>query len=218
MPIKFFYIRFVKFFRKYGFAQSIKRLWIITKRRLFQQSSIIYYSNLIDLKPSLQSCLNLKIENKKNKEDLTDDDYKKLYKYHDERIINNLIKNRFDKGAVLCVAKLNDEFVGFIWTIKQYTVKPFYFPLLEQDVFLFDNEIFEDYRGKGINSVFVDKVLLELHSEKYTRAFIDTRLWNKSEIHCLDKTCFKKLAIASQVQLFGKNIVIWRDQKKLGNI
>lgn len=211
-------IRGVNYYKKYGLLQSIYKLWIITKRRLFQNASIIYYSSLIDLKPSSQNYLNLKIEIKKRREDLTEDSYKKLYKYHDERILKHQIKNRFDKGAVLWLAKLNYEIVGFIWTIRRHTLKPFFFPLLDSDAYLFDNEIFKDYRGKGINPVFVNKVLMELRNEGYIRAFIDTRLWNKSEIHSLEKTCFTKLAIVSQVQLLGKNIVNWRDPKHLQNI
>ncbi len=210
-------IRGGKYYRKYGFLSSIYRLWIIVIRTLFQNSSIIYFSNLTDLKASPQNYFDLELESKKKEEDLTEENCKQLYAYQDKRILESQMKNRFNKGAVLWLAKLNDEIVGFIWTIRRRTIKPFFFPLLESDAYLFDNEILSDYRGKGINPVFIDKVLIELKHEGYIRAFIDTRLWNKPEIHSLKKTCFMKLALVRQVRLLEKNIVIWGDPKHLQN-
>ncbi|MEN6350228.1 MAG: GNAT family N-acetyltransferase [Syntrophomonas sp.] len=211
--MNYFLIRAVKYYESHGLFQSISRLWILMKRRLFQNAFIIYYSNLINLNPLSQNYLDFEVESKKKQNDLTEENCRKLYKYQDERILKPKIRDRFDKGAVLWLAKLNDEIVGFIWSIRRHTVKPFFFPLLYNDVYLFDNEIFEDYRGKGINSVFVDKVLMELRSEGYIRAFIDTRIWNISEINSLSKTGFTKLTVVSQIQLFGKNVVIWHNPK-----
>lgn len=204
-----FFIRAVLYYKKYGLLKSIHRAWIVAKRSLFQNTSILFFANLIDLMPSSRHYPNLKIESKQREEDISEENYKQLCTGWNNQIIISEIKKFFNKGAVLRLAKLNDEAAGFLWTIRKNTVKPFFFPLLAGDVYLFDNEILEDYRGKGINSVFIDKVLMELKHEGYIRAFIDTKAWNESEIRSLEKTLLNKLAFVRQVHLLGKNIVFW---------
>ena len=88
-------------------------------------------------------------------------------------------------------------------------MEKYYFPIMEKDVLLFNNEIFVEYRGKGINTFLINSVLLNLKKMDFQRAYIDTGIWNKPEQRFLSKTSFKEIAVMNRHHLFNRIITVW---------
>jgi hypothetical protein len=134
---------------------------------------------------------------------------------------NSLVKNgnrelgeykfstRFDKGASVWFLKSGGEILGFIWSIRKKPVLPYFFPLSNNDVHLFDNEIFIDYRGKGLNGILVSHVLNGLREGGFHSAYIETAIWNTQEQKSLSKIKFEKIGLARKIVLWNKVYVIW---------
>ena len=141
--------------------------------------------------------------------DLVPSEVDALIAGHDVTTIRKKNSARFSKGAHLWLIKRDDTVFGFVWSLGAGTMKPYFFPLGKCDVYLFDNEIFYAYRGKGINRIFLKKVLNELKQHGFRRALIDTRIWDTPEIRCLTRIPFQPIAKARHIRLMGKVIVIW---------
>lgn len=152
---------------------------------------------------------NFAVECRKNFGEILKDEIETLIHYGGERIIRYELKNRFGKGAYLWLMKVDRKAVGMVWTIRQKTLKPYYWPLTPNDVHLFDNEVFRDYRGQGINPFLINYVVFELKQKGFVRAFIETNEINKPEIRSLSKTFFAELGRAKRLHLPGQNITIW---------
>ena len=125
-----------------------------------------------------------------------------LFRYRPKGIFNFNLDERFSKGATLWCIIYNNLLSGFVWSIPQFPLEKYFLPLTEKDIHLFDNEIFEDYRGKGINKFLIHHVLYELKNMGYQRAYIETAVWNTPEMRSLAKTPFKRLAIVKKKKWF----------------
>jgi ribosomal protein S18 acetylase RimI-like enzyme len=124
-------------------------------------------------------------------------------------IIHKNIKRRFASGARLWLLEHQEVPIGFVWSLVGKTLSPYYFPLQSNDVHLFDNEIFEQFRGKGHNSILIQQVSLRLSAEGADHLFIETGVWNKSELRSLIKNGFITIGIARKKKVRGKIVVIW---------
>lgn len=124
-------------------------------------------------------------------------------------IIQENIKRRFASGARLWLLKHHGEPIGFIWSLAGKTLSPYYFPLQNNDVHLFDNEIFEHSRGKGENSILIQQVSLRLSAEGADRLYIETGVWNEAELRSLTKNGFFTIGIAQKKKVRGRLMVMW---------
>jgi ribosomal protein S18 acetylase RimI-like enzyme len=171
----------------------------------------MYYSELQQITTDILLLPQEYLVDSWNREDTSERNiFEVFYKYQDENIVKEKIISRFKRGAELWTIQVSKQIAGFVWSIRGTTIKPYFFPLGPNDVHLFDNEIFPPFRGKGLNSILIDSVLLELKKKGILRAFIETRNWNIAEINSLSKT---KLKIFGQVVTLniGKKVIIWLD-------
>lgn len=158
---------------------------------------------------------NFKVECHKTEEKIPKQDRSALFSYVGEKIIRFDMKERFGKGSVLWLVKVDDMLVGYIWTISGITIQPHFFPVTDNDVHFFDNFIFEEFRGRGINPVFVDYVLWKVKKQGLIRAFIDTKTTNTPEIRSLAKTHFKPYGLARKLYICGRDITVWTQRPDL---
>jgi hypothetical protein len=151
----------------------------------------------------------LRIEAKFKESDLSFQERKELDRLRHPAINKSQLTERFSAGAKLWIAKLDGAIVGFVWTMKGSTLRPYFFPMLEEDAHLFDNEIGTFHRGRGINPVFINHVLYELKNQGICRVFMETKVWNWSEIRSLQKTRLKRFCVATKYNLGRRSWTLW---------
>ena len=94
---------------------------------------------------------------------------------------------------MLWLVKVSGVLAGYIWTIRGATINPDVRTLTHDEVSFFDNMIFENFRGRGINPILINYVLSEMQKQKCVRAFIGTKVTNVSEIKSLEKNGFSQM-------------------------
>jgi len=188
----------------------IRRCFEMLWQKTFRRQFVIFVAELTKLNhEEIVMPQNFIVECRKNDGEVTKAELETLMYYGGEQIIRYELEERFNKGAYLWLMKVDGEAVGMVWTIRQRTLKPYYWPMTSNDVHCFDNEVFRDYRGRGINSFLINYVVLKLKRKGFIRAFIETSKDNKPEIISLSKTFFAELGRATRLNLLGYNIIIW---------
>ncbi len=210
MAKHFLFYRIVRYYKANGLTKTLRRSFEMLWQKTFRKRFVIFFVELTKLNGvEIRMPQNFAVECRKNAGEITKDEFESLTHYGGERIIRYELKNRFGKGAYLWLMKVDGKDVGMVWTIRQKTLKPYYWPMTPNDVHLFDNEVFRDYRGQGINPFLINYVVFELKKKGVIRAFIETSEINKPEIRSLSKTSFTELGRAGRLHLPGWNITIW---------
>jgi GNAT superfamily N-acetyltransferase len=171
---------------------------------------MLYYGDVTthqEIGSHMSDCLS--IEPKRNRNEISATDLNCLFNQKGKFMIERHFRERFPKGAILWLLRVNQSVAGYRWTMRGNSIKPHFYPLTAKDAHFFDVEIFPEYRGRGLNSFFINYVLARMKNEGVERAFIEMREWNKSNRRSIRKTSFKNIGIARKYVLFGKKIVIW---------
>jgi len=122
-----------------------------------------------------------------------------------------LIRERFDKGAVLWLLKENGHLAGYRWTIANNHVTPTHVPHTETDVHSIGAELFDGFRGRYLFDMFLRGTFIILKSDGFKRFYSETYLWNKRAIKAILKTGLSKIGTATMISIFGKTFVIWHE-------
>jgi len=101
------------------------------------------------------------------------------------------------------------DVLGFVWTVERTPIQPYFFPLTAGDVHMFDNEIFFEYRGRGLNPLLIRTVLAQLRQAGLARVFIETLERNTPERKSLAKTAFKPIGVVRKRHIRHKTVVTW---------
>jgi len=104
---------------------------------------------------------------------------------------------------------VDTDTAGMIWTELGGTAGPSCVPLSQSDLHLYDNCVFESFRGKGLNPVLLEFVLAMLKGRGYGRAYITTNWRNLPQRRSIDKTSLKALGVASSRRFLGRTVVVW---------
>lgn len=210
----------LKYYYDEGFFKTIQKSAVKFYRIIIPVKTIIYYLDFVKLNTNefnLPEGYELVRINDINQ--ISDIHMQKIQNYIGNKYLINQLKSRLNlKGTILWFYIINKELVGFVWTIQGNYVAPYYIPILENDVVLFDVDVFPEYRGKGINPIFTNYILKKLKEIEIVRAFVTVAIWNKSSIRTLEKTDFKKFAVVRKLYTFGINItfwykILWREKK-----
>jgi len=205
-------IRITKYYKKHGLKKAILYFFLKLSRIGCNNKYVIFGVNLRSF--FYDTAINPKwfeINCKRSMLELKDDEIKQIYNARDSRMVDLQFKERFSKGAWLWLVKYNKVTAGFVWTLREQPIEPYFMPLRNDDIHLFDNEIFSQFRGQGVNSVLIDNVLLSLKNQGMARAYIETRWWNTQEISSLAKTGFKRIGVARKYRILGKTTILWYD-------
>ena len=210
MTKRFWFTRFTRYYNSKGLSTTIRRIVQKFAESLFEKPYILFYADLAGINDAEHSLpKNFNVTSYQNERDVPQKDLEAFFDYLGEKMMRYYLKTRLHRGASLWVVKVDGTPAGYLWSIRGDTIQPHYFPLTENDVNLFDDLIFEKFRGRGINPLFVNEVLCRLKHQSLTRAFIDTNVTNCPEIHSLAKTGFKQFATARKFRLGKRNFTTW---------
>lgn len=214
MPIKFYYIRLIRYFKKYGLKQSIKRMKEKSYQYIFEKTDFVFYNDLtlLDIH-DLQNLQNITIESITKEKEIKKEDLNSLIEHIGEEIILTQLKERFAKLAVLWMIKVDGKLAGYVWSIGKSTYKcpcPYYFPLCDNDVFLFDGSVLPQYRGRNLYPLLLKHVLYGVKKMGFIRAICDAHEWNVSVIKSFSKAGLKKLGTVRKYSLMGHEFVLWK--------
>jgi hypothetical protein len=90
-----------------------------------------------------------------------------------------------------------------------HTIAPYFFPVGENDVQLFDFYSFPKFRGRAIHLILIAYILQAMAADGRTRAFGDTAEWNDAQLASFTMTPFRRLGYARFFTLFGHSFVTW---------
>jgi ribosomal protein S18 acetylase RimI-like enzyme len=210
MTVKELKPRLARYYRLHGLLATWKKALLSARRMFVYRKMVIFHCNLSHLgdeSPSLSQ--GLTVVRRKSQADLSQEETDSILNYWVKDLKQAQIKERFERGATLWMVKSESLTIGFGWSIIGTHMGPHFFPVAENDAYLFDYEIFPDFRNRGINALLVNHVLTSLGREGAQRAYIDAHSWNEAEIRSLGRTHFKKLGEAAEFRIFGRTVVIW---------
>lgn len=204
--------KFIQQYKKNGLVGSIHWLFVKIQRK-FIKRQILFFVELTEINDNdFLLPDNITIEIVKSENEIGDKELKRLIEGGTALMGNKakqMIKERFAKGALLWLMKMNDQFAGYSWTISKDTLRPTYMPYTEKDVHGIGDEIFEEFHNQGLHRIFVKYQLINMKNEGFLRFFGEIYVWNKPSLRSYGKTEMRKLGIAKKRFLGGRNIVTW---------
>lgn len=198
--------------RRHGFRAAVTRTSLAIKRWLTGTRMILFECDLRAATIPESKNHDIFIECKNAPEQLNPDDARRIIDAWNTDITKKLHAERFGRGASLWLLKMEGSVAAYGWTIHQQTIEPHYFPLEPGDVHLFDFFVFPEYRGRRLNPLLVNHILVQLTTEKAGRALIEAAEWNASQLASLRRTPFRRIGHARKSRLFGKTTVIWSEE------
>ena len=205
--------RFFHYAKRHGFRATLDRTGLSFKRIRTGNWHVVFYCDLAACKSAALSGLNhARVERKDTGGELDGQDLSQITSIWHPKIARRQLSERFAQGASLWLFKLDARLAAFGWTIVGRTMEPHFIPLGRDDAHLFDYFVFPEYRGQRINPALVNHILASLASERRSRAFIEVAEWNTAQLTSLSRTPFQPVGRAWKGSVFGKTLVIWRDQ------
>ena len=202
--------RFAAYFKRNGLRATAYRAGLAIRRSLLSSRMVLFYCDLSTLSlPNADLPSALKVERHRNPTDLSPQDLEQITSFWNPAQARRNIEERFELGASLWLIWFEDKLAGYGWTLQGRTVEPHYFQLGEDDVHLFDFQVFPQYRGRGVNPSLVSNILRSLVAECHGRAFIEAAEWNQSQLASLGRTRFHRLGSARKLTILRRTIVCW---------
>lgn len=210
MSFRTFYLRAGKYVRQHGLSSSLERVWRAVKNLVLYNRDLLFCRDLIRGEfGDLDMPENFRIERFEERSEATRGLLKRLAEEYPEELLQENFEERFEKGAWLWCLRHYTEYVGYVWTLKGKTLKPWYFPLMKHDVYLFDALIFAQFRRRGLHSVLLNHVLRYYKSEGFDLAYLETREWNLAVVNLMSKHEFVRIGLAKRRLRRGKCKVKW---------
>jgi hypothetical protein len=203
--------RLLEYYRRHGVAATLGRAKVAGKRTLAAGRMAVFYCDLVrrEREPA-NNPGNLEVKRLASPEELSLEDLQAMTSFWNPKLASRNIRERFEKGASLWLVKSDGQLAGYGWTLQGNTIEPYYFPLAQDDVHLFDFHVFADFRGHGINPYLVGFILDSLTTGRAGRAFIEAAEWNNAQLSSLRKTPFRRLGLVRSNTFFGRTFVSWR--------
>lgn len=199
--------RAILFYRRHGLRSTVARCLTASRRSMYF-GRMVLFSCPLPLQ-QLGVTQQIKVE-RVNASSLLQNDYERMLNDGDPAGRARELSRRFAAGSELWLAKLDGQLAGFGWTLKGGTIEPHFFPLLPDDVHLFDFYVYPEFRGRGFNIALLKEILDRLSQEKVRHAHIECAAWNQAQLRSLKKTPFLRYGEATQFSVFGRTVVIWR--------
>ena len=206
--------RFTDYYRRHGFAATIRRLGVGIKRSLFADRSVLFYYDLVKQSaPARELPPFLAVERKRSSAELSPEDLAAMTSIWNPKLVQRNMQERFALGASLWLIKFRDKLAGYGWTLKGRTVEPHYFPLGSNDIQFIDFHVFPKFRGRAIDWFLMTQILHQLALEGPGRAFGESGEWNQASIASFQMASFRRLGVAKKRTIFGRTMVWWANHK-----
>lgn len=207
--------RLTNYLQRHGLIATMSRAVLAVKRTLFSRRMVVFYYDLAATQPEAPLNLpdSLHVERVASYAGLSQPDFQEITGFWNSELAQRNIRERFEKGASLWLIKSDEKLAGYGWTLQGSTIEPYYFPLAQDDVHLFDFHVFPQYRGCGINPLLVTHILRRFAASRAGRAFIEAAEWNQAQLSSLQKTPFRRLGMVRTVALFGQTFSCWSEMK-----
>jgi len=206
--------RLTDYYRRHGFAATVRRAWVSVQRSLFSSRSVLFYCDLAtQTSPPRELPTFLRVERIKSLAELNPEDLEAMTSVWNPKLVRQNMKERFDLGASLWLIKSHDKLAGYGWTLQGRTVEPHYFPLGKDDVQFLDFFVFPKYRGRAIDWFLMTQILLRLAVEGLGRAFGEAGEWNQASLASFKMTPFRRLGLARKLTIFNCTIVCWTERE-----
>jgi len=198
-----------------GFILAIKWLSETIYHRLIPQKQVIWCDDISEIESAGFSVpKEIDVQRFYSIDQIDQNDFKILSEYGTDLMGSAgsiLIHDRFAKGAVLWLIKVNGILAGYRWTFNNDHTNPTYVPHTEKDVHSIGVELFPAFRGQEMFNLFKKSMYITLKNELFKRFYLKTHLWNRRAVKAFLKTDTHKIGIATRFRIFGKNVVIWHD-------
>ena len=210
MSISSSILRLTDYYSRHGFTATMGRAGLAWKRALFAKRMAVFYCDLDQMKlPQVKVPLDVKVERVRSLTELSAEQLQEITSFWNPKLASRNVCERFEKGASLWLAKCEGRVAGYGWTLQGATIEPYYFPLAQNDVHLFDFHVFPHFRGRGVNPHLIGQILEGLASSSGGRAFIEAAEWNEAQLLSLRKTPFHCLGLVRSITIFGQTFVRW---------
>lgn len=210
MNLDIWYERVVRYYQKHGAVGVFKRFFQKIMEILSPRPDVVYYVDLLHLdSPKHDLPSDWRIVERKSREEMSEQEVETLCSQLGRKAILKHLKERFEMGSSLWLAYVGNQLAGMIWSEVGSTMNPYYLLLAPKDVHLYDNYVFEHFRGKGINPILVETVIWLLKKQEFWRVYGETKWRNVSERRSLSKTSFAILGTASTRWFLKKMLVVW---------
>jgi len=202
------------YFWRNGIRATLRRAAQELRRTLFANRMAVSYSELCEAgswpAPFPSS---ITMERKQSEAELDPQDLEEIGKYENLDLVLPNWKERFEKGAACWLIRTEGHLAGYNWCLRGGTMRPYFFPLLPNDVHFFDAFVFPPYRGKRLNLILVNHMLRSLREESAGQGyvFLDIAEWNRPQLTSLGKNAYPSLGRASIWTIFGRTIVYWEN-------
>jgi len=204
------FIRLGNYYQKGGLIKTLRRVVEYPYRATFKNQRILIYAELNNVDDSVLILpAGIAIERKNMYDEAVRPDMKRMVDYWNIEGINEKVRARFAKGAILWVVKWQGEIAGFVWSISGRMLSPWYLPVTPHDGYILDAVTFKEYRGRGLYPLLMNYVLGKLKSEGISRMVGELYTTNIASIRGLEKTYYRQFGIARKFRVLGRNITIW---------
>jgi GNAT superfamily N-acetyltransferase len=202
--------RFVAYYSTHGILATVKRMKLALKRGVFANRMVVFYCDLRKpLGPMTNLPTSITVERLYSYGQLPAEDLQFLTSFWNPKQAHQNIQERFEKGASLWLIRWQGNLAGYGWTVLGKTITPYFLPVGENDVQLFDFYAFPKFRGRGIHLLLIAYILQTMAAEGRTRAFGDTAEWNDAQLASFRMTPFRPLGLARSFAIRGHTFVTW---------
>ena len=210
MPV--FFKKLIYYYKKHGILKLSFLACIRARRALLQNQDVMFYLDCSELSSNRYHSENsFKVERYEKIEDIPQKYLDRFYRLKGgDKMIQPFFEKFFNWEAVFWLALLNDEVVGYHWSINEGFEGFYDLPMTGKDSVLVASEVFPEYRGQGINPRMINHIAHELKKEGITRLFIGSKVWNKAQLRSIAKTNFHELGTTRTLRIFGRFITVWQ--------
>ncbi len=196
--------------REKGFLSAVGRLFEATWQRVFQGEHIIFCFELnkIDFQ-AVPLPPHLTVERKKRIADISLEDMARLASVTSERVLRREMEDHFERGSDLWLTKIDGTIATYQWSVRKAPPKHFFFPISDNDVYMWNIWTYKEYRGRKIpfHSDFL--IFGEMKKEGVERVLRTVRRWNNPSLRNNVKMATYEFGRARAVHIFGRDIILW---------
>jgi GNAT superfamily N-acetyltransferase len=122
------------------------------------------------------------------------------------------LEHFFGYGGRLWIAKEKDRIVGLRWTLRGGLHGFYCIPIANNEVVTMAEQIFHEFRGKGIWEKFLRATIAELQKDGISRLFFGVHCRNKSMLRAVQKARVQLVGKVFTINILGYHFSVWKER------